>query len=63
MASPNIGELLVTTLRYRSQFISDIVTNSNAILRQLSQNGRIRLISGGRDINLPLEYSENSSFG
>jgi hypothetical protein len=62
MASPNLSELITTTLRNRSSDIADNVTNKNALLTRLKEKGKIRTLSGGRTIVEPLTYAENSTF-
>ena len=62
MVSPNLSELITTTLRNRSQIFADNVTNKNSLLRKLKERGNIRLLSGGRTIVRELDYAENSTF-
>ncbi len=62
MASPNLTEIVTTTLRNRAKEIADNVTNHNALLRRLRDKGNIRKIGGGRTIVVPLEYAENATF-
>lgn len=62
MASPNLTEIVTTTLRNRSGQLADNITNSNAILSRLSQKGNIKPAAGGRTIVQELEYAENSTF-
>lgn len=57
-----VGEIIVTTLMHRRKFIADNVTNSNAILRKLSEKGNVKEIAGGRQIFQPLEYAQNDTF-
>ena len=61
MASINIGEIATTTLRARSRDIADNVTNHNALLRRLSEQGRIRTVDGGREIIEELAYAANGT--
>ena len=62
MASPNLSELVTTTLRSRTKKLADNVTENNALLMQLSKKGRIKPFSGGRTIVQELDYAENSTF-
>ena len=39
MASPNLSELITTTLRHRNKELADNVTNSNALLSRLHGEG------------------------
>jgi hypothetical protein len=62
MASPNLTEIVTTTLRNRSKRIADNVSNSNALLMRLNERGRVRPADGGRSIVQELDYAENSTF-
>ncbi len=62
MASPNLSELVTTTLRKRSKKLADNVTNHNALLRRLRERGNTEITDGGRTIVQELEYSENTTF-
>jgi len=62
MASPNLTELVTTTLRDRQGELADNVSKSNALLSSISARGNIDLVSGGRTIVRELEYAENSTF-
>jgi hypothetical protein len=61
MASPNLTELVTTTLRDRQGELADNVSKSNALLSRISARGNIDLVSGGRTIVRELEYAENST--
>lgn len=62
MASPNLSEIVTTTLRNRQGELADNVSKSNALLSRLSERGNIDLLDGGRTIVKELEYAENSTF-
>jgi hypothetical protein len=62
MPSPNLTELVTTTLRDRQGELADNVSKSNVLLSRLSARGNIDLVSGGRTIVRELEYAENSTF-
>lgn len=62
MASPNLTEIITTTLRNRSKRIADNVSNSNALLMRLNERGRVRPADGGRTIVQELDYAENATF-
>jgi hypothetical protein len=62
MASPNLSEIVTTTLRSRTKKLADNVTKNNAILARLSEKGRIKPVSGGRTILQELEYAENGTY-
>ena len=61
MASPNISEILTTTLESRSGALADNVSENNAILRRLKEKGKMRPVTGGTSIYQELEYAENST--
>ena len=60
MASPNLSEIITTTLRNRSKSLADNVSNHNALLSRLNQNGNISTVTG-REIVRELEYASNGS--
>jgi hypothetical protein len=60
MASPNLSEIVVTSLRNRSKTLSDNVSNHNALLRRLRENGNQTSVTG-RDIVRELEYADNGT--
>ncbi len=62
MASPNLSEIITTTLRNRSKSLADNVTNHNALLRRLSENGNLTTVTG-RQIVRELEYASNGTVG
>lgn len=62
MASPNLSEIVTTTLRNRSKALADNVSANNALLFRLRQKGNRKPVSGGTDIIQELEYAENSTF-
>ncbi len=62
MASPNLSEIITTTLRNRPKEVADNVVNSNALLFELQKKGNVKPVSGGRTITQPLSYAENASF-
>ena len=62
MASPNLSEIITTTLRNRSKSLADNVTNHNALLRRLNENGNVSTVTG-RQIVRELEYASNGTVG
>jgi hypothetical protein len=62
MPSPNLSEIVTTTLRNRSGKLADSVSENNALLSRLRKRGRVKPVSGGRTIVQELEYAENSTF-
>jgi hypothetical protein len=57
----NLTELVATTLRNRPSFVADNVTNHNALLRTLEDNGKIKSVGGGRELTEPLLYNDLAS--
>ena len=62
MATPNLSEIVTTTLYNRSKKIADNVTENNALLSKLQMKGRAKPISGGREIILELSHAENQTY-
>jgi hypothetical protein len=62
MASPNLNEIVTTTLRNRSEELADNVTKNNALLTRMKRAGSIKPVSGGRSILQELEYNENGTY-
>lgn len=64
MATPNTNwsEITTTTLFNRSKKLADNVTKNNALLRRLSQKGKIKPFDGGQAIVQEIEYSENGTY-
>jgi hypothetical protein len=64
MATPNstFTEMVTTTFRNHKKEVVDNVSKNNALLRWLDDKGHIKTQSGGYEIALPLEHSENSTY-
>lgn len=62
MTSPNLSEVITTTLRNRSKKLADNMSDNNAILMRLKERGRIKPFSGGRTIVQELMYADNSTY-
>lgn len=62
MTSPNLDEIVTTTLRNRTGKLADNVTDNNALLSRLKKKGTVKPVSGGRTIVQELEYAENGTF-
>lgn len=62
MPSPNLSEIVTTTLRNRTGQLADNVTKNNALLMKLQKRGNIKKVSGGRTIVQELEYAENATY-
>jgi len=62
MASPNLSEIITTTLRNRTGKLANNVSKNNAILNRLNKKGNVKPAAGGRTIVQELEYAENSTY-
>jgi hypothetical protein len=62
MASPNLSEIVTTTLRNRSGKLADSVTRNNAVLTRLASKGKQKTFDGGRTIVQEIEYANNSTY-
>jgi hypothetical protein len=62
MPSPNLTEIVTTTLYKRNKELADNISNGNALLARLNERGNVRTADGGRQIVEELEYAENSTF-
>lgn len=62
MPSPNLDDIVTTTLRSRTGKLADNVLDNNALLSRLRKRGNVKPVSGGRTIVQELEYAENGSF-
>ena len=62
MASPNLSEIVTTTIRNRSRKLADNVSNNNALLYKLKAADKVKTFSGGQNIVQELDYAENSTY-
>lgn len=62
MASPNLSEIVTTTLRNRSGKLADNVLRNNAVLMRLNSRGKVKPFDGGRTIVQEIEYANNSTY-
>jgi len=62
MVSPNLSEMVTTTLRNRSGELADNVTRNNAVLTRLNSRGNRKTFSGGRTIVQEMEYANNGTY-
>jgi hypothetical protein len=62
MPSPNLNEIVTSTLRNRSGEAVDNFTKNNALLSKMKSSGSIKPVSGGRTIVQELEYAENGTY-
>lgn len=62
MASPNLTEIVTTTIRNRSRKLADNVSDNTALLYKLRSKGNRKPFSGGYNIVQELEYDENQTY-
>lgn len=62
MASPNLSEIVTTTLQSRTGKLADNVTKQTALLDRLRSKGKVKPVTGGNVIEQELEYAENSTY-
>lgn len=62
MPSPNLSEIVTTTIRNRSRKLADNVSDNNALLMRLKEKGNLKTFGGGTNIVQELEYAENSTY-
>lgn len=62
MASPNLSEIVTTTLRSRTGKLADNVSKNTALLARLRQRGKKKPVTGGSAILQELQYAENGTF-
>jgi hypothetical protein len=63
MSFPNVSDIIATTIESRTRQIADNVTDNNALLKKLSQKGKVKTFSGGSKIYQELSFAENSNAG
>jgi len=54
--------MVSTTLRNSATDVADNVSKHNALLNRLKKKGKVMNLSGGYEIQVPLEYAENSTY-
>jgi hypothetical protein len=62
MVSPNLSEIVTTTLRNRTGKLADNMLDNNALLSRLKKRGKVKPVNGGRVIVQELEYADNSTY-
>lgn len=60
MPSPTVSNMVATTIADYHKMLADNVANSNAVTALLKEGDRIRIVEGGRQINCPLSYAEET---
>ena len=61
MASPNVSDIVATTIESRSKKIADNVLKNNLLLAKLNQRGNVKPFSGGSVIFQELSFAENGN--
>lgn len=61
MASPNLSDIISTTIQSRSGVLADSVTKNNALLAKLKERGNVKPFSGGNVILQELMYNDTST--
>jgi hypothetical protein len=62
MASPNLNEIVTTTLRDRSGSLADNMTNNNVLIARMKKKGSLKPHNGGRTIVQELAYASNGTY-
>lgn len=62
MASPNLDEIVSTTLRYRAGEAADNLLGNIELLSRLREKGNTKMVDGGRSIVQELIYDGNNTF-
>lgn len=62
MASPNLTEIVTTTLRNRTGKLADNMSKNNALLSRMKRKGTVKPADGGRTIVQELDYAENATY-
>lgn len=50
MASPNLSEIVTTTIRNRSRKLADNMSDNTALFSRLKSKGNVKPVSGGRNV-------------
>ena len=62
MASPNVSEIVTTTIEQRSKKLADNASKNTALLHKLKARGKVKPADGGRLIREELSYAENKTY-
>lgn len=64
MSTPStvFTEMVTTTLRHTPGKITDNVSEHNALLHLMKKRGNVKTVGGGYEIQIPIEYAENSTY-
>ncbi len=62
-ANSSFTEISAITYRhFKDRFVTDNVSNHTALHQRLTEKDRVDLISGGWEIQIPLDYAENGTY-
>lgn len=62
-ANASFTEISAITYRhFKDKYLADNVTNHTALHQRLTEKGRVDLVSGGWEIQVPLDYAENGTY-
>lgn len=62
MPSPNVSEILTTTLINRTRKLADNMTRNIVLLNRMSKRGTIKTFDGGYAIRQELSYANNTTY-
>jgi hypothetical protein len=63
MATPNVSDIVATTIENRSKTLADNVTKNNGLLTWIEARGNVKTVSGGSVIFQELTFAENPNAG
>lgn len=63
MATPNVSDIVATTIESRSAKLADNITKNNGLLTWIEAKGNTKTVSGGSVIFQELTFAENSNAG
>ena len=63
MATPNVGEIVSSTIQHRNKEYADDFTNNNAVLFWMAKRGKIKPCDGGEKIYEEVAFAANSNAG
>jgi hypothetical protein len=62
-ANSSFTEISAITYRhFKNKYLEDNVSNHTALHQRLTEKGRVDLVSGGFEIQVPLDYAENGTY-
>ena len=63
VANSSFTEISAITYRhFKNKYVTDNVSNHTALHQRLTEKDRVDLISGGWEIQIPLDYAENGTY-